>query len=48
MTSKLLRKAHAEGREIVSVTPEQAGWKHVGFRALRAAHANPIKSLRTE
>ena len=37
MTSKLLLKAHADGREIVSVTPEQAGWKHVGFRALRLA-----------
>ena len=37
MTSKLLLKAHRDGREIVSVTPEQAGWKHVGFRALRLA-----------
>ena len=37
MTSKLLLKARREGREIVSVTPEQAGWKHVGFRALRLA-----------
>ena len=37
MTSKLLLKARPEGREIVSVTPEQAGWKHVGFRALRLA-----------
>ena len=37
MVSPLLLKAHAEGRDIVSVTPEQAGWKHVGFRALRLA-----------
>ena len=35
MVSPLQRKAHREGREIVAVTPEQAGWKHVGFRALR-------------
>jgi 5-deoxy-glucuronate isomerase len=35
MVSPLLRKARAEGRDIVSVTPEQAGWKHVGFRAVR-------------
>ena len=46
MTSKLLRKAHAEGREIVSVTPEQAGWKHVGFRALRL-RAGERESLET-
>ena len=39
MTSPLLRKAAREGREIVGVTPEQAGWKHVGFRALRLAAA---------
>jgi 5-deoxy-glucuronate isomerase len=31
----LLVKAHATGREIVAVTPESAGWKHVGFRAVR-------------
>jgi len=35
MTSPLLAKARREGREIVSVTPERAGWSHVGFRALR-------------
>jgi 5-deoxy-glucuronate isomerase len=34
MTSRLLVKARA-GREIVEVTPESAGWAHVGFRALR-------------
>src|SRR3954471_11720290 len=37
MVSPLLLKSHPEGREIVSVTPQQAGWKHVGFRALRLA-----------
>jgi 5-deoxy-glucuronate isomerase len=35
MTSPLLAKAKREGREIVNVTPERAGWTHVGFRALR-------------
>ncbi len=35
MTSKLLAKASREGREIVDVTPERAGWTHVGFRAIR-------------
>ncbi len=35
MTSRLLAKAAREGREIVEVTPERAGWTHVGFRALR-------------
>ncbi len=42
MTSPLLAKANRRGREIVNVTPDQmpelcAGWKHVGFRALRLA-----------
>jgi 5-deoxy-glucuronate isomerase len=37
MTSPLLAKAHRDGREIVEVTPERAGWTHVGFRALRLA-----------
>jgi 5-deoxy-glucuronate isomerase len=35
MTSKLLAKAAREGRTIVDVTPERAGWTHVGFRAVR-------------
>ena len=35
MTSKLLAKARRTGREIVNITPQSAGWKHVGFRALR-------------
>ncbi|MDH4060340.1 MAG: 5-deoxy-glucuronate isomerase [Aquincola sp.] len=33
--SPLLAKARPDGREIVDVTPERAGWTHVGFRALR-------------
>lgn len=33
----LLVKGRAEGREIVNVTPESAGWGYVGFRALRLA-----------
>jgi len=36
MPSPLLIKA-ASGRNIVDITPESAGWKHVGFRALRLA-----------
>jgi 5-deoxy-glucuronate isomerase len=35
MVSPLLVKAAREGREIVNVTPERAGWTHVGFRAVR-------------
>ena len=35
MTSQLLVKARRMGREIVNITPQSAGWKHVGFRALR-------------
>ena len=35
MVSPLLAKAAPAGREIVNVTPESAGWTHVGFRALR-------------
>lgn len=37
MVSPLLAKAAPTGREIVNVTPERAGWKHVGFRAVRLA-----------
>ena len=46
MTSHLLAKARLEGREIVNVTPERAGWTHVGFRALRLA-AGETESLAT-
>lgn len=35
MVSPLLAKAAPQGREIVNVTPESAGWTHVGFRAVR-------------
>jgi 5-deoxy-glucuronate isomerase len=35
MVSPLLAKAAPQGREIVNVTPERAGWTHVGFRAVR-------------
>ena len=37
MPSPLLAKAAPSGREIVNVTPQRAGWTHVGFRALRLA-----------
>lgn len=37
MVSPLLAKAAKSGREIVTVTPERAGWTHVGFQALRLA-----------
>jgi 5-deoxy-glucuronate isomerase len=33
----LLVKAHPDGRQIVTVTPASAGWKHVGFEGLRLA-----------
>ncbi|MDQ0012134.1 5-deoxy-glucuronate isomerase [Variovorax boronicumulans] len=33
--SPLLVKAAAEGRTVVDVTPERAGWTHVGFKVLR-------------
>jgi len=33
----LLVKAAAEGRRIATVTPESAGWRYVGFEALRLA-----------
>ncbi len=35
MVSPLLAKSASTGREIVNVTPERAGWTHVGFRAVR-------------
>lgn len=38
-TSPLLVKASAD-REITNVTPESAGWSHVGFRALRLAQGD--------
>ncbi len=35
MVSRLQVKAARKGREIVDVTPQSAGWEHVGFRAIR-------------
>ncbi len=35
MVSRLQVKATRTGREIVEVTPQSAGWAHVGFRAIR-------------
>jgi 5-deoxy-glucuronate isomerase len=46
MTSPLLAKASPLGRQIVDVTPERAGWTHVGFRALRLA-AGESETLET-
>ena len=46
MVSPLLVKAHATAREIVNVTPERAGWTHVGFRAVRLA-ASETETLNT-
>ena len=37
MVSRLQRKARREGRDIVEVTPQAAGWTHVGFKAQRLA-----------
>ena len=39
----LLVKGRPQGREIVTVTPEFAGWKHVGFAAFRLS---PKESIR--
>ncbi|MBT9551599.1 MAG: 5-deoxy-glucuronate isomerase [Hydrogenophaga sp.] len=46
MVSPLLAKAAPTGREIVNVTPERAGWTHVGFRALRLADGQ-VETLQT-
>jgi 5-deoxy-glucuronate isomerase len=39
----LLVKAHAQGREIVKVTPASAGWKHVGFEGFRLASGESLR-----
>ena len=44
--SPLLAKAAPSGRTIVDVTPQRAGWTHVGFRALRLA-ADEVEQLET-
>ena len=46
MVSPLHAKAAATGREIVNITPERAGWTHVGFRAIRLA-ASEVESIST-
>lgn len=46
MVSPLLAKAQLSGREIVNVTPQRAGWTHVGFRAIRLAD-DETESLET-
>ncbi len=38
----LLVKARRNGREIVKVTPQSAGWKYVGFAAFRLAAGETI------
>lgn len=44
--SPLLVKASPKGRTIVEVTPESAGWTHVGFKALRLG-AGEVEMLQT-
>ena len=39
----LLVKGQAQGREIVSVTPQSANWRFVGFAAYRLAAAERIR-----
>jgi 5-deoxy-glucuronate isomerase len=46
MTSHLLAKAARTGREIVNVTPERAGWRYVGFRAVRLS-TGEVEALNT-
>ena len=38
----LLVKAQREGRDIVRVTPQSAGWRYVGFSAHRLRHGEAI------
>lgn len=46
MVSRLQIKGAPSGRDIVAVTPESAGWEHVGFKAIRLA-AGERESLAT-
>ena len=39
----LLVKARKSGRDIVSVTPQSAGWKYVGFAAHRLAAGESVE-----
>ncbi|GLQ93903.1 5-deoxy-glucuronate isomerase [Dyella acidisoli] len=41
----LLVKGRSKGREIVKVTPESAGWKHVGFEAFRLSPGESIRII---
>ncbi|MDI9408848.1 MAG: 5-deoxy-glucuronate isomerase [Candidatus Pacebacteria bacterium] len=47
MTSPLLIKGNRSGRDITAVTPESAGWKFVGFRAVRLKPAE-VERFSTE
>ena len=38
----LLVKGRANGRDIVTVTPQSAGWKYVGFSAHRLAAGESV------
>ena len=46
----LLVKGRREGRDIVTVTPQSAGWKFVGFAAHRlgAGESLPLTTGRNE
>jgi 5-deoxy-glucuronate isomerase len=46
MTSHLLVKANYLNRELVNVTPEKAGWAHVGFRAIQLKYQE-VETLET-
>ena len=50
MVSPLLVKAAPHGREIVTVTPESAGWTYVGFQAMRlpAGQSHELSTGRRE
>lgn len=43
MSAPLLVKAAREGRSIVRVTPESAGWRYVGFEALRLGAGKKVE-----
>jgi len=46
MVSRLQVKGARAGRDIVNVTPQSAGWEHVGFRAIRLV-GGEIESITT-
>ena len=45
MSAQLLVKAAREGRTIARVTPESAGWRYVGFEALRLSPRETYASM---